>query len=75
MLRLREKSQRQFQNLIGPAQLLDLALERRDTLALSGGNAVTCDLVYFSTLDPFEKRLRTGPILGAINSMVAHWDE
>ena len=47
-----KKAEANFKNLIGPAQLPDLALERSDTLTFSGGYAVTCALVDLSTWDP-----------------------
>jgi hypothetical protein len=61
MLSLRERDQDQFQDLIGSVRLLEVALKRYDTLALSGGYAIA-DL---DTLDPLGKRLRGAVDLGS----------
>ncbi len=53
-------------DLVGPAQLLDLALEFLDALRLGRGHAIAHTGIDFLALDPFQQRLRTQPILGAI---------
>ena len=57
MLRLCEKNGRQFRNLIGPAQLLDLALKRTQTLVLGGGHAIAGPSVDLVSLNPVKQRL------------------
>ena len=60
MLRLCEKNGRQFRNLIGPAQLLDLALKRTQTLVLGGGHAIAGPSVDLVSLNPVKQRLGGG---------------
>ena len=53
-----KKSTGQLEDLIGPAQLLDLALQLLDTLRFCGSDTVTQARIDLYALDLFIERLR-----------------
>ncbi len=57
-LRLGEKCARQFENLVGPAQLLGLALQGLDAFTLGRTHAIALSTVELVALDPIQQRLR-----------------
>jgi len=57
MLRLCEKNGRQLRNHVGPAQLLDLALKRTQTLVLGEGHPIAGPSVDLCSLNPVKQRL------------------
>ena len=59
-----QKSTRQLENLVGPAQYLVLAPQFLHTLRLCGSNAVAHSGIDLHALDPFIERLRHAPNLG-----------
>src|SRR5690606_6989575 len=63
-LRLGEKSAGQLEDLAGPAQLLDLALQFLDALSLAGRDATTNSCVDLCAPDPAQQRLRHAAALG-----------
>ena len=55
---LGQKSTGYLENLVGPAQFLDFALQLFHTLRLCGSNAVAHVSIDLHALDPFIERLR-----------------
>src|SRR5690606_26218777 len=64
-LRLGEKSARQLQDLIGPAQLLVLAFELLHALGVRAGDAVSYPGIDLVPLHPRQQRLRHTADLGS----------
>src|SRR3990167_8852733 len=63
-LRLREKRAGRLQDVVGPAKLLDLALQFLDALRIRSGGADTQAAVDLGLLDPFVEGLRHTANLG-----------
>ena len=57
-LRLGEIRAGQLQDLVGAAQLLDLALQVLDALGLGGADTRSATGINLRLLDPFQQRLR-----------------
>jgi DNA-binding MarR family transcriptional regulator len=69
---LGKKSAGQFQDLVGPAQFVVLALQFLHTLRFGGSDAVAHAHIDLHAFDPFIERLRYAANLGAMDSMAAH---
>ena len=68
-----QKSTRQLQDFVGPAQLLDLALQLLHGLRLCGRNAVAHARIDLHALYPFiERAVARSQFWGATDSMAAH---
>ena len=68
----REESRGRLQDLVGAAQLPDLALQLGDPLALVGGHARPRPAVDLGLADPLAQRLRGHPELLSDRQIAAH---
>lgn len=82
-LGLGKKSARQFENLVGPAQLFDFALQRLDTISLFTGEAITYSVVNLVLAHPivqclgnaanlWNDRFNSHPLRWVVLSMLQH---
>ena len=63
-LRLSKKRAGRFENFVGAAQFLDLALQRLEAFALAAGQTLALPAVDLFALDPVQQRLRYAANLG-----------
>lgn len=73
-LRLGEKCARQFENLVGPAQFLDLAFRGLVASTLGRAHTIGSPRSTASRLTQFSSVCGVQPIIGAIDSTAAHID-